>query len=101
MGIRLVLNTSLTMEDTFCVGCLSQVELAQVAKRAAAQYPHAWPKPYPWEDAGLRACTSWSRQSLSNVQKTADSKLVYFELYFLSSSCFVFKIFLNYHRLAY
>lgn len=47
MGIGLVLNASLILESVFCVRYLRKLELTQDAEMAAAQDPHAWPRPCP------------------------------------------------------
>lgn len=77
------------MGDVLHVGYLSQVELTWVGKIAAVQDPHAQLRPCPCGDAGLCAYTSWVGSHCGLRSKSADIKLVYLELYFLNSSCFV------------
>lgn len=66
MGIRLVLNASLTYERHVKEWRVPGSGGANtgVGKISVAQDPCAWLRPCAVEGAGLHACASWGRQSL-------------------------------------
>ena len=77
---------------------------AGVGKMAAAQGSHAWPRPCPRGRCWAPHMCIVGQSVTVVCLKAAVTTLVYLELCFLNSFCFVifyFILFFYYHRLAY